>query len=146
MGAVISGGGNTLKVKDALDVVSIVLIIVEMIVPLFLVNSTMKVGKMPIFLFIILANFIPFLFGFFCIMVRCVRAAERVLGVDPVKRFTRKMKASWLPTVILLVFLMYAMPFDPHLIPIGFVFSYVIIMTVVYVVLRLIEWRRTATE
>jgi hypothetical protein len=132
------------RTKVVIDLISVSLCFIEVVVPWFFAYSDQRVGKLEICVFIVLINFVPFMFSFFYLVVRCARAATRVFGEQVILEGAEYFKFIVLVVVIFGFILMSALRIDPRWLQIGLGCSFVVILNLAYGAIRLIELRQRA--
>jgi hypothetical protein len=129
--------------KNAFDIISVIICFSEIAVPLFFIDSKLRVGRTPIVIFIILVNFIPFAFSFFYLLIRCVNASKRVFGDDATTAFAYAFRKYFVfASVALFILLTKTITTDSHIIYVGLFFTIPVVMNCLYGAIRFIEWRR----
>jgi len=134
------------KIKKTIDIVSYIIIILEIVFLLSLVQTHHADGKVPLSGVLMIINLAPFVFSSIWIFVRSLGVAFRLypsLAKDDVNIIGR-----YGLVLILLIWpvewtLMYATKIDPHIISASAGALVIVVILLSYPILGFIEWQRS---
>ncbi len=135
------------KTKNAIDVVSYISIILEIIFMLTSAQTHMAGIKLPLVSILMIINVIPCAFSFVWIFVRSLGVAFRLYPSLEKKANDANIIGRYGLVGVLLIWpvewiLMYVTKIEPHIISASAAAFVIIIILLSYPILRFIEWQR----